>query len=63
MADVMKATNAVIKKTLSASVFGGVTTDTRKIEDGMLFVALKGERFDGHDFIAQAAEKARSVPS
>ncbi len=57
MADVMKATNAVIKKTLSASVFGGVTTDTRKIEDGMLFVALKGERFDGHDFIAQAAEK------
>lgn len=57
MADVMKATNAVIRKTLSASVFGGVTTDTRKIEEGMLFVALKGERFDGHDFIAQAAQK------
>lgn len=57
MADVMKATNAVIRKTLSASVFGGVTTDTRKVEEGMLFVALKGERFDGHDFIAQAAQK------
>ena len=27
-----------------------VTTDTRKITPGCLFVALKGERFDAHDF-------------
>ena len=34
----------------------GVTTDTRADLRGRLFVALRGERFDGHDFAAQAAE-------
>ena len=57
LTQVMQATNAVLKKLTSAAVFGGVTTDTRKVEEGMLFVALKGEKFDGHDFIAQAAQK------
>lgn len=31
-----------------------VTTDTRKIAPGCLFVALKGERFDAHDFAQNA---------
>src|SRR5687767_3437921 len=35
--------------------FAGVSTDTRHIVPGSLFVALKGERFDGHDYLAQAA--------
>jgi UDP-N-acetylmuramoyl-tripeptide--D-alanyl-D-alanine ligase len=34
---------------------GGVSIDTRKIKSGDLFVAIKGERVDGHDFVAQAA--------
>ena len=33
-----------------------VDTDTRGLMPGCLFVALRGERFDGHDFIAMAAE-------
>lgn len=32
----------------------GVTQDTRNLEAGMLYVALKGENFDGHSFIEQA---------
>lgn len=36
---------------------GSVCTDTRKIEPGCLFIAIKGENFDGHDFIVQALEK------
>lgn len=32
-----------------------ITTDTREISAGSLFIALKGERFDGHDFAEQAA--------
>ena len=32
----------------------GVSTDSRTIRAGQLFVALRGPRFDGHDFIAQA---------
>jgi UDP-N-acetylmuramoyl-tripeptide--D-alanyl-D-alanine ligase len=33
-----------------------VVHDTKKIVPGALFVALRGTRFDGHDFVAQAAE-------
>ncbi|MBN8488594.1 MAG: UDP-N-acetylmuramoylalanyl-D-glutamyl-2, 6-diaminopimelate--D-alanyl-D-alanine ligase, partial [Burkholderiales bacterium] len=31
-----------------------VHTDTRTLQAGDLFVALRGERFDAHDFLAQA---------
>ena len=34
--------------------FAGVSTDTRTVEPGQLFVALRGGRFDGHDFLDQA---------
>src|SRR5256885_5925915 len=33
-----------------------VCTDTRRIEPGCLFIAIKGENFDGHDFLGTAAE-------
>ena len=32
----------------------GVSTDTRTVADGQLFIALSGERFDAHDFLDQA---------
>ncbi len=35
-------------------VFTGVSTDTRTLKAGDLFVALRGERYDGHAFLAQA---------
>ncbi len=34
--------------------FTSVSTDTRTLRPGALFVALRGERFDGHEFVAQA---------
>lgn len=37
--------------------FTGVSIDSRTIKDGELFFALKGERFDGHDFLKEALEK------
>jgi len=37
--------------------FSGVSTDTRTLKGGELFVALKGERYDGREFLAQAREK------
>lgn len=36
--------------------FTGVNTDTRSIKAGELFVALKGEKFDGHNYCAKALE-------
>jgi UDP-N-acetylmuramoyl-tripeptide--D-alanyl-D-alanine ligase len=40
---------------------GGVSTDTRSLTTGALFVALKGERFDAHDFLADAAVKGAAA--
>jgi UDP-N-acetylmuramoyl-tripeptide--D-alanyl-D-alanine ligase len=49
-----------------------VVTDTRKIVSGCVFIALRGERFDGHDYVAQAvrdgavgvvSEQALDVPA
>ncbi|MFA0757991.1 MAG: hypothetical protein KEFWMYNX_002292 [Candidatus Fervidibacter sp.] len=39
----------------------GVCPDSRKVQRGDLFVALKGERFDGHDFVAEAAAKGAAA--
>jgi UDP-N-acetylmuramoyl-tripeptide--D-alanyl-D-alanine ligase len=39
----------------TAGVVSGVSTDSRRIRRGELFVALRGGRFDGHEFIAAAA--------
>jgi UDP-N-acetylmuramoyl-tripeptide--D-alanyl-D-alanine ligase len=38
-----------------------VCTDSRELRAGDLFVALRGERFDGHDFQAEAAGKATAL--
>lgn len=38
-----------------------VNTDSRAIEPGDLFVALKGERFDGNDFVADVARAGASA--
>lgn len=38
-------------------VFDGVSTDSRSVAAGALFVALRGEVFDAHDFLPQVAEK------
>jgi UDP-N-acetylmuramoyl-tripeptide--D-alanyl-D-alanine ligase len=38
------------------ALFSGVSIDGRSIKPGDLYVAIKGERFDGHDFIQQASQ-------
>ena len=44
------------------ALFTGVSTDSRAIKAGDLFVALRGERFDGHDFLkAVATAKAAAA--
>ena len=43
-------------------LFTGVSTDSRSLREGDLFVALRGERFDGHGFLkAAAAAKAAAA--
>jgi len=39
----------------------GVATDTRQIQAGQLFVALKGENFDAHDFLKDAVARGAAA--
>lgn len=39
------------------NTFTGVSIDSRTIKEGELFIALRGSRFDGHDFLTEALEK------
>lgn len=41
--------------------FSGVSIDSRRIEPGQLFVALRGDNFDGHDFLEKAAEASAAA--
>jgi len=55
LASFARATGGVLQGGNTA--FAAVTTDTRTLARGALFVALRGERFDGHDFVADAAAR------
>ncbi len=39
----------------------GVSIDSRSVGDGQVFVAIRGENFDGHDFLSQACEAGAAV--
>jgi UDP-N-acetylmuramoyl-tripeptide--D-alanyl-D-alanine ligase len=54
--EVLRATQA-LGHSLRSMQFAGISTDTRHLTPGHLFVALKGERFDAHDFVAEASAK------
>ena len=44
----------------AASVYG-ITTDSRAVTPGMLFVALRGERFDAHDFLDAVTQQGAAA--
>ena len=41
--------------------YGGVSTDSRSVSEGDVYVALVGDRFDGHDFVADAFSKGAAA--
>lgn len=49
--------NGRLVNSLGNETVTNISTDSRKVCQGDLFVALKGERFDGHDFVGEAAQK------
>jgi len=51
-ADVARALN--LAEPGRAGTYRAVSTDSRSVESGDLFVALVGDNFDGHDFVPQA---------
>ena len=55
--EIAQATGGVIFQGSSPCRIHGVSTDSRKIQPGELFVPIEGPNFDGHQFIRQALEK------
>ena len=39
------------------NIINNVSIDSRNVNETTLFFAIKGERFDGHDFVKDVAEK------
>lgn len=52
--EIEKAAGATLVRGRPESTVEGVSTDTRTLKKDELFVALKGESFDGHDFVDKA---------
>lgn len=52
--DILTATGGVLIRGENTGQFHGISTDSRQVTQGSLFIPLKGERYDGHDFLAAA---------
>lgn len=59
--DIASLCGGEVLKPFPSGEVKGVSVDSRSLREGDLFIALKGENFDGHDFIADAAGKGASA--
>jgi UDP-N-acetylmuramoyl-tripeptide--D-alanyl-D-alanine ligase len=50
-----------LKRTVTAGSFSSITTDTRELDEGALFVALAGEKHDGHAHLGDARARGASA--
>jgi len=58
--EVLRATGGRLLQGERSQFFHGVSTDSRMVAEGELFIALKGSRFDGHHYALEALEKKAS---
>ncbi len=61
IAEILEATAGVLLSGSSDTAISGVSTDSRKAGPGYIFIPLKGERYDGHDFIDGAFESGAAA--
>src|SRR3972149_10948058 len=60
--EIIEATGGrVIYGNSDQNVFTGVSIDSRTTREGELFIALKGQKFDGHDFLMDAMKNGRGA--
>ena len=55
--EVLRATGGRLLQGERNEFFHGVSTDSRMVAEGELFIALQGSRFDGHHYALEALEK------
>ncbi len=56
--EVLQATGGVLLQGRKAVTFRGISTDSRTLQAGDLFIAIAGEKFDGHHFVNEVAKKS-----
>ncbi|MDK0871599.1 UDP-N-acetylmuramoyl-tripeptide--D-alanyl-D-alanine ligase [Clostridium perfringens] len=59
--EIVKATKGVLLKEADVKEIKAVSTDTRKIEEGTMFIALKGENFNGNNYVLEAFNKGAKI--
>lgn len=59
--DILNATGGALVCGSEEAEFSSITTDSRKAGDGVLFIPLIGEKFDGHEFITAAFDMGAAV--
>lgn len=59
--EIVKATKGVLLKEADVKEIKAVSTDTRKIEEGTMFIALKGENFNGNNYVLDAFNKGAKI--
>lgn len=59
--DVVGVLNPSAHSVKSDALIGGFSVDTRSLERGDVFVALRGARVDGHDFVSEALQKGAAA--
>jgi UDP-N-acetylmuramoyl-tripeptide--D-alanyl-D-alanine ligase len=57
LSEILDATPVHLPDVALDTPAAGITTDTRSLKTGEVFVALRGENFDGHEFVSVAIEK------
>ncbi|MGB3114338.1 MAG: UDP-N-acetylmuramoyl-tripeptide--D-alanyl-D-alanine ligase, partial [Candidatus Omnitrophota bacterium] len=58
--EIADVTGGKLKTGDESAVVKGLSIDTRSIRPGEIFIALKGQNFDGHDYIEEAVKKGAS---
>jgi UDP-N-acetylmuramoyl-tripeptide--D-alanyl-D-alanine ligase len=61
LAEIATATRGEVLGGDNALLIQGVSTDTRTLEPGGLFIAIRGEHFDGHDHVGAAVAKGATA--
>lgn len=59
--EIIKVVDGEILIKNNEGIFNKISTDTRKIEKDNLFIALKGQNFNGNDYAIHAIEKGASI--
>jgi MurE/MurF fusion protein len=61
MDHLLAATGGSLEQSGSSGLLGEISTDTRTLKPGDVFLALKGESFDGHDFVETAIDRGAAA--